>query len=1067
MPEQIPNIRVFISSPGDVNDERKIALDVIERLPYRPAFRERVAFRVVAWDKPGADTPMRATLTPQDAINQGLPKPSECDIVVVLFWSRMGTPFNYNSREFLSGTHWELLDAIDSPRAETVIYRRTDEPPFKVNDTNFESKHAQYKLVEDFFRSDLFYAPDGKIRRGINMYRTPDDFRQNFETHFEALVVDLLKKIEAQPSPQVYQDEPAADSQNIITVTTVDWPQSKSPFPGLQAFTEADESIFFGRGRETDALVKQITDSPFVSVVGASGSGKSSLVGAGLIPRLRTNAISNENTGSKDWFIVRFTPGNQPFATLAAALMDSLPSLQAANPRTYAKELDDFASNLQAKPDRLSITLSNVLKQEKDWIEILLFIDQFEELFTLTPPHLREPFALMVAYAAQTARLRVVVTLRADFYHRAAEIQELAELLRDGSFTLAAPKRDALREMIERPAERAHLALETGLVERILDDTGSEPGNLALMAYMLDELYRISHAQGKLTQTAYDDLGGVQGAIGERAETVFKGLPGDEASKDRALQYIFQELVDVDDDGNTTRRRIHYNPEQESEPVRQMVTALINARLLTSGKDGVLEVAHEALLREWQRLKNWIAREQDMLRLRRNILLDAQEWTRRGKKDADLLYRGAILEEVQRFIANYPQREPLVAEFVNHSTQAENTRKASEKRNTLRTRLLIFSLIGVVVLGSLALTLLFAWSSTQLAGAATRQADAINAQQVAEATLAQVKTSEWEEELTYIAATQTEITNLQIQSAFMSTLIAGHGGAPISQADLQRTPIMDFFATSTAVAELAHWQPRIQQFAGVEMVFVPSGCFWMGSLSLIRETPVVEICFDFPFWIDRYEVTNAQFEQFDGNAQQESHFCDLNLDNAITSDERAACANLPRESITWFEARDYCTINRDSNTRLPTEAEWEYAARGPNSLVYPWGNSFDETFLNYGDRVILPANSTPDPNSPYGIYDGYIELAPVDAFDNSVSWVDTYQMSGNVWEWTSSLDQPYPYTVRSGREDGGNTTGKRVIRGGSWYSSNSSVLRAAYRFSSDPDTGNYSVGFRCARDADE
>ncbi|MEO1647099.1 MAG: SIR2 family protein, partial [Chloroflexota bacterium] len=131
MPDQIPYLRVFLSSPGDVNDERKLALDVIEQLPYRPTFRDKVAFRVVAWDKPGAGTPMRATLTPQEAINENLPMPSTCDIVVVLFWSRMGTPFDYEGVSYLSGTHFELMDALNSTRPDTLIYRRTADPAFK------------------------------------------------------------------------------------------------------------------------------------------------------------------------------------------------------------------------------------------------------------------------------------------------------------------------------------------------------------------------------------------------------------------------------------------------------------------------------------------------------------------------------------------------------------------------------------------------------------------------------------------------------------------------------------------------------------------------------------------------------------------------------------------------------------------------------------------------------------------------------------------------------------------------------------------------------------------------
>jgi WD40 repeat protein/predicted nucleic acid-binding Zn-ribbon protein len=819
MPKQIPNIRVFISSPSDVNDERKIALDVVERLPYRPAFRERVAFRVVAWDKPGADTPMRATLTPQDAINQGLPKPSECEIVVVLFWSRMGTPFTFNGQDYRSGTHWELLDAIDSQLAETVVYRRMDEPPFKVNDPHFESKHAQYQAVQDFFQSDLFYAPDGKIRRGINMYRTPDDFRQSFETHFEALVVDLLKKIESQPSQQTYVDEPE-DNSNIVKVEAVEWPVDKSPFPGLRAFTDEDETIFFGRGRETDALVKQVAESPFVVVVGASGSGKSSLVGAGLIPRLRTNAISSENTGSKDWYVVSFTPGNQPFANLAGALMDTVPALHASKPRTYAKEWNDFTVNLQEKSDSLTITLSNALKREKDWVEILLFIDQFEELFTLTPPDLREPFVLMMAEVAQNERVRVIATLRADFYHRAVEIPELADMLREGSFTLSTPKRDALREMIERPAERAHLELEEGLVERILDDTGSEPGNLALMAYMLDEIYRISRSERKLTHAAYDALHGVQGAIGERAETVFKSLPGDENNKERALQHIFQELVDVDDEGNATRRRIHYNPEQESQAVQQLVTALIDARLLTGDMDGVLEVAHEALLREWQRLKSWIAYARDTLRLRRSILLDAQEWVRRGKKDPDLLYRGAILAEAQRFILDYPQREPLASEFITASAQLEAKYKAAEKRAAQRTQILGFSLVSVLVIGSLALVLIFARNNATLQAEATAlQAQAITAryevagvQPTLEAANTQVANAEVQ-----LAAAQEQIVTATVQIITAEAQIARAN----IQVEAGQTQVAAFEPTVNAAnAQIAEANAQIAeagtQVAGVE-----------------------------------------------------------------------------------------------------------------------------------------------------------------------------------------------------------------------------------------------------------
>ncbi|GAB4528060.1 MAG: hypothetical protein OHK0046_46530 [Anaerolineae bacterium] len=629
MPDQIPYIRVFISSPGDVNAERKIALDVIDYFPNRPAYREKVAFRVVAWDKPGAGTAMLGTLTPQEAINRGLPKPSECDIVIVIFWSRMGTPFtDTDGKAYLSGTHWELLDALDSPRCETMIFRRTEERLFKSSE---KKEQEQYDKVDAFFKSDMFYRPDGSIVRGVNQYKTPDDFRRDFEIFFEELVVRLLEqynKGEAEPPPPPTHTPPA-HAENITTVTAQVWPGS--PFPGLRAFTEADAPIFLGRGRETDALVKQLESSRFVAVVGASGSGKSSLVGAGLIPRLKANAVE----GSADWLYARFTPGasRNPFEALVTALMDVVPALAVADPFERDEKIEERAKRLYDKPERLAGIIEHALKDSDPHVQLLLFIDQFEELFTLANAEHAAPFAAMLAGAAKCARLRVVVTMRHDFYQSAVEIADLAELLRAGSFPLSAPRRDALRQMIERPAERAGLQLEAGLVERILDDTGDKSGNLALMAYALDELYKLS-GDGHITHADYDTLGGVQGAIGTRAEQVYATLPGDDDDKNAWMQRIFHELVAVDERGTATRRRVPAGSIAPDD--RERVAAFVQARLLTTdATDGTaeLEVAHEALFRSWMRLKDWIAEVQEDLILLRQVRNAAHDWQIKERPD--------------------------------------------------------------------------------------------------------------------------------------------------------------------------------------------------------------------------------------------------------------------------------------------------------------------------------------------------------------------------------------------------------------------------------------------------
>jgi formylglycine-generating enzyme required for sulfatase activity len=282
----------------------------------------------------------------------------------------------------------------------------------------------------------------------------------------------------------------------------------------------------------------------------------------------------------------------------------------------------------------------------------------------------------------------------------------------------------------------------------------------------------------------------------------------------------------------------------------------------------------------------------------------------------------------------------------------------------------------------------------------------------------------------------------------------------ITAQDATTTPIPTIQVTldsvivlaSQGVSSNAEWTPYIQEFDGVPMVLVPVGCLMMGSTDeqidyavslngqrawFMNEQPVAEICFDTPFWIDRYEVSNAQFDQFGGLATESSYTTD---------------ANLPREQITWFEAHDYCELR---GARLPTEAEWEYAARGSDNLIFPWGNEFDGSRVNYGDR---------------GEIDGYDTSAPVNAFTNGISWVAAYQLSGNVWEWNNTsydtfegIEFPYPYTTDDGREDDKRLDVQRVLRGGSWDTTNFGDVRSANRGGNTPKYKSYMVGFRCVR----
>ncbi len=502
-------IRIFLASPGDIADERTRALAVLERLPYDQFLRGKIALDIVAWDKRGAGTPLLATMTPQEAIAMGLPKPSQCDIVVAAFWSRIGTllpeswikpealrylagtEFEPLNARFLSGTEWEYFDALQAAEAtgrpKLLVYRRTAPQSLDHEDAEFDEKRKQWKLVKAFFNS--FRNADGSLRRGYNEYATTNDFEQALEHNLRGLVKELL-------------EAPVVHSVAITTASaaSVEAPLWKvSPFPGLRHFTIEDWPIFFGRGRETDGLIRKLTDpsNRFIAVVGASGSGKSSLVWAGLIPRLlgktaprgpdqpRIGAIA----GSQDWISVRFTPGelgDNPFLALATSLKATLDR--------HGKTPRDVADELKSDSQALHRWVTRVLDAKPDWAELLLFVDQFEELFTLVAPFYQGAFIDLLAQATALDRVRTIVTMRADFYHRCLEWPALraqfeTEQLEKSHYPLMAPGLGQLHEMITRPAERAGLTFEEGLPARILDDTGLEPGALALMAFALSALY--------------------------------------------------------------------------------------------------------------------------------------------------------------------------------------------------------------------------------------------------------------------------------------------------------------------------------------------------------------------------------------------------------------------------------------------------------------------------------------------------------------------------------------------------------------------------------------------------
>src|SRR5215210_1511749 len=323
-----------------------------------------------------------------------------------------------------------------------------------------------------------------------------------------------------------------ADTPSLAATYT----PAENPYKGLRAFGESDAEHFFGRDALVAQLVAAVAEHRLVAVVGPSGIGKSSVVKAGLVPALRNGALP----GSERWLVAGLFPGAYPFEDLAAALL-----------RVAVDRPDDLVEELARDELGIRRVAKRVLPAGS---ELLLVVDQFEELFTLTSDEeLRRRFldGLTALAADPRARVRVVVTMRADFLHRPLLCPEFGELFKEGMVGVTSPSDDDLAAAIERPAEAAGVRFEAGLVSRIIADVRDQPGGLPLLQYALTELFAARPAD-LIAAGTYETTGGVLGALGRRADELWHQLG--EAGR-AAAPHVFLRLVTVDA-GQDTRRRV-------------------------------------------------------------------------------------------------------------------------------------------------------------------------------------------------------------------------------------------------------------------------------------------------------------------------------------------------------------------------------------------------------------------------------------------------------------------------------------------------------------------------------
>lgn len=448
------------------------------------------------------------------------------------------------------------------------------------------------------------------------------------------------------------------------------------PYKGLNYFDESDADLFVGREALIAKLIERLLSlrqnasteyMRFLAVVGASGSGKSSLVRAGLVPGLRWNKVSAE------WNIHVLTPTAHPLNNLAISLTEENNSLA-----TIASLIDDLSNDTRS----LQLFARRQIKA-RNGSHVLLIVDQFEELFSLCRSEAeRIAFIenLLQAASDPDGPVIVVITLRADFYAHCASYIHLRGALVQHQEYIGAMNTDELRRAIEEPARRGRWELEPGLVDLLLHEVGHEPGALPLLSHALMETWQRRRGR-TMTLSGYTSSGGVRGAIAETAEAVFT----DHFTHDQKTiaRRIFLRLTELGDETTTgdTRRRASFKelilkPEEKAS-TEAVLKALADARLITTREDSV-EVAHEALIREWPTLRGWLEDNRESLRLHRHLTEAAQDWVARNR-EADVLYRGARLSQACEWAASHSEEmNALEYEFVQAS-QALADRETTER----------------------------------------------------------------------------------------------------------------------------------------------------------------------------------------------------------------------------------------------------------------------------------------------------------------------------------------------------------------------------------------------------
>ena len=744
-------IRVFLSTTGDVQKERILADRVIRSIAAEFNVLVSATFSTVQRlvEESGAPENQSALLLCPYFLDyqrfqmspgyQGrIPNTAEFDLVISILWSRLGALLDSSlvmpdGNSPSSGTEYELAWALDHASQNSGVprlhvYRNGSQPtpPLEPKEER-ELFIRQWDCLQEFF-SRLEKNGQIPLAGMLNNYRDLQEFEELFREHFHTFLA-------AQVEREVGQKVPGRTGRR--------W--KSCPFRGLNFFDFEHAPIFQGRmkaiGEVLQALEAQLrAQRPFVLVVGASGSGKSSLVRAGVLPLL-TQPESIEGIGLWRWSMTRPGAGGSAgdcFDALAAALLEpsALPTLQDTESRSA---ISDLATELREHSDMFALRVRDALDHAaREWktqqahalkererqlrqsgrledadlacqrserlelpkARLALVIDQLEELFTTDfPSEIRQKYISALAGLVRSGRVFLLATLRSDFYPRYQEFPDLIELSKpSGKFDLCPPTPYELGNMIRLPADAAGLHFEqeraTGqrLDQALRDAAAATPESLPLLEHVLLLLYEQQAVRGDdlLRWSDYREVGELKGALAQHAETVFATL---QTHEQRAFPVVMRYLVTLGqgEEEVPNRRTVPYQDlidsdgknNDEKVGAKGFVDLFVEKRLLVAdiGPQGEVAVcvAHEALLREWQRVKDWLAENREFLRMRDRVDSSLKLWLSRGKQKDDLLGPGLPLAEGEKLVKDFGSSLSRDQTDYIHGSVAERKRRKHDQ----------------------------------------------------------------------------------------------------------------------------------------------------------------------------------------------------------------------------------------------------------------------------------------------------------------------------------------------------------------------------------------------------